>query len=496
MSRLMHLLAALGMTLLAGSPAMASEPGFDRTGWQTDYTLLKQALQRDYANLAWMGSTQSGVDLPALDRQTRRALAGAENDAQAEQALRDFVAGFHDGHFSFVQTLASAATDKAEEPRLPDFSAMDAAAGCAALGVDPNGQMGFSLPFESLPGFHLLSAGLDQPLHTGWVDLPHGPRIGLLRLVRFRATAYPGLCRQIWPQLRQDASEGDRQADLMDALVEAIAASLRGFTAAGVDLVIVDVGNDSGGNDSGDVLTRLFTAKPLHSAPLLVSQSATGNDYLDEQLGRLTDALEHHAPEPAARRLLRESIAAFQASKSSIADGYCDLSWVWNERRDWTRLPCRRLVAAGSSGGPLDYLPADAVSDLTIAHRLNWAQDVREHWGAWRGPLYVLTDNRTYSSAEMFTARLHDNGAARTVGMRTGGDGCGFMVDAPPLELPHSKLRLRMPNCVRLRADGSDEVAGIAPDLPVLPQQGESARARARRLLHTVATDWHSHAGN
>jgi len=73
--------------------------------------------------------------------------------------------------------------------------------------------------------------------------------------------------------------------------------------------------------------------------------------------------------------------------------------------------------------------------------------------------------------------------------VRTGGDGCGFMGDVPPLVLAHSRLRFRVPNCMRLRADGSDEVAGIAPDLPIAPTEGESDRARAARLLRTVAAE-------
>ncbi len=45
------------------------------------------------------------------------------------------------------------------------------------------------------------------------------------------------------------------------------------------------------------------------------------------------------------------------------------------------------------------------------------------------------------------------------------------------------------PNCTRLRADGSNEVAGVKPDLPVLPTEGENDRARAWRLLDTLASD-------
>jgi C-terminal processing protease CtpA/Prc len=109
--------------------------------------------------------------------------------------------------------------------------------------------------------------------------------------------------------------------------------------------------------------------------------------------------------------------------------------------------------------------------------------------GAWNGPVYLLTDSATASAAEMFAARMHDSGIARTVGVRTLGLGCGSMVENAPFTLPHSHLSFRIPNCVRLRADGSDEVAGIAPDLPVLPAAKESARARAARVLSVIGRE-------
>ena len=71
--------------------------------------------------------------------------------------------------------------------------------------------------------------------------------------------------------------------------------------------------------------------------------------------------------------------------------------------------------------------------------------------------------------------------------MRTMGLGCGFMAKAIPITLPNSKYVLTLPNCVRLRSDGTDEVAGIFPDDPVGPVPGESARARAARVLAIVA---------
>ena len=100
--------------------------------------------------------------------------------------------------------------------------------------------------------------------------------------------------------------------------------------------------------------------------------------------------------------------------------------------------------------------------------------------------MYVLTDGQTASSAEMFAAVMRDNGIARIVGSPTEGTGCGFMLAAEPFELPFSGLRFPIPNCVRLRADGSDEVAGIKPDFPVIPRRNEDARGRALRVLQSI----------
>ena len=89
----------------------------------------------------------------------------------------------------------------------------------------------------------------------------------------------------------------------------------------------------------------------------------------------------------------------------------------------------------------------------------------------------------------MFAAVMQDNRIAKLVGDRTDGDGCGFMTEGAPIVLRYSRLRFRTPNCLRLRADGANEEAGISPDLPVLPTEGESDRARGERALQVIAAD-------
>jgi hypothetical protein len=55
--------------------------------------------------------------------------------------------------------------------------------------------------------------------------------------------------------------------------------------------------------------------------------------------------------------------------------------------------------------------------------------------------------------------------------------------------MPHSRLRYRVPNCVRLRGDGRDEAAGIVPDIEVPGYEGEKEPERAARFLSVIAKD-------
>ena len=97
---------------------------------------------------------------------------------------------------------------------------------------------------------------------TGVIALADGHRLGLLRLHEFDALRYPGLCHRLWGQLRHADAVNDMRATLNDAWVAEIAATLRRFQQQGVDAVLVDVGTNPGGDDSGDTLARLHDSCP------------------------------------------------------------------------------------------------------------------------------------------------------------------------------------------------------------------------------------------
>ncbi len=78
---------------------------------------------------------------------------------------------------------------------------------------------------------------------------------------------------------------------------------------------------------------------------------------------------------------------------------------------------------------------------------------------------------------------LRDNGVALVIGERTFGAGCDYTNGGLPARLPHSGLIVHMPDCARLRLDGTNGIEGIAPDLPLewseLDGTGRSAALRA-----------------
>jgi C-terminal processing protease CtpA/Prc len=477
-------------------PCAAPAQEFDRQGWLSDYAVLKQTLERRYSNLAWFASPEGGVDLPAVDKHTLAQLQAATTDDDARAALVGFVRAFHDGHFSQLggdnPIGGGRPAQRAPAPTSPTFTRGDAATGCAAFGFVQSGPPQFSLPFEELAGFRLATDGIDTPFRSGVLEGGEGhARIGIVRIPVFEEEKTFAACVAVWNRSDLWTTEGTLDRDrLHDAVIaswyRAMADILQRFQRDSVAAVAVDVGNNSGGDDSGDIITRLFTTRALRSSTMLISQdSAAATAYFQEQIEALTDARKRDS----SSALVQETLRAFVTRRDSLDAARCPLHWVWTERRSWTSTGCKRLVPVGTSGGPIAYLAPNAVRDTAVAHELSWSTQVAPLWGSWSGRLYVITDGRTYSSAEMFTAVLRNNEAARTIGATTGGDGCGFIDSNGQVLLPHSRLRFRVPNCVRLRADGTDEVAGVSPDIPVLTTPGENPRARALRMMQALTSE-------
>jgi len=450
---------ASALCALALTAAAAAEPvrPFDPQPWLDDFAALKTGMEDRYANLAWFASPAGGVDLPALERQARKALAAADSDGEARRAIQDFVAALGDGHFSIRPDDPPAGAAHAE-PDAVTLNPEDPESGCAALGYGSRGRIEFSLPFESLPGFHLQADGITRTFRAGILPVRPGVQLGIVRISEFRETGTIWACLEGWRVLARAHKAIDAQSvedAAQDQWFREMSAILHGFSTAHVAAVIVDVGGNGGGDDLADWLPRLFTGRPVHSARMLVARSPAVAGYMDEELDGLRKPLPATADASAnlgARQAVDHAIAGFEAEKSALSAHACDMSWVWREQRPWQPdAPCSRLVDAGSAAGALDYLAPHSF-DTDIAKRIYWAAVADNYIGAWTGPVYVVTDGHSYSAAELFASSIQFNHIGKTLGQRTGGAGCGFVTETPPIVLPHSRMSIRAPNCVRLRA--------------------------------------------
>jgi hypothetical protein len=150
---------------------------------------------------------------------------------------------------------------------------------------------------------------------------------------------------------------------------------------------------------------------------------------------------------------------------------------------------CERLGRAGYSTGLIGAARAgnfNGREDWAV-HVFNPAQ-FPYHDGVWDGPLIVLVDQETWSAAEEFAAVLQDNRAAIIMGARTGGAGCGYTWGGTPTRLKNSGAILKLPDCVRFRADGSNEVRGILPDEVVALRADDGAQFRAKLVAEKLTS--------
>lgn len=163
----------------------------------------------------------------------------------------------------------------------------------------------------------------------------------------------------------------------------------------------------------------------------------------------------------------------------------CARESVWENRE-----PGCSLVATTPSLYPQSVLPyakPGSLPDTPSSRYLFYPSRYAYAEGVYTGQLMVLADRGTASSAEYFAAMLRDNGAATIIGEPTAGAGCGHTNRGIPTVLSNSGARVKIPDCVRLRADGSNEVAGITPDVLVPWRRNDSQYQRVKRVFDVLS---------
>lgn len=454
--------------------------------WWQDYAALKRALETGYANLEWQAAR---LDLRALDIRTQQALKQARNDDEAKRALRDFINAFGDRHLTLAEPERATAVNA---PRM--FKAEQTGAEvCQELGARLRAR-NFSLPLDKAAGFE--KAGTEQDVFAaGIIPLSNGKRYGVLRIPVFKPDGYWSPCSATWEEYRQQLREDCGGACvnrfgtyLANRLSAALTAQIKTLQARKIDGLLVDIGGNGGGSEWADIVARILAAKPLRAARLGFVRNAHWARLLEQRLKLIETDRQRRDLTGEQSKLLAQAAVTLRTLLDEARQP-CDSTDIWTTPPDKQRCSMLNRTPLFATG-LFDYATAGSLAGLSAAAILFQPQHYEYQEHVFTGRLVVLVDKGTASAAEQFAALLQDNQAALLVGEPTRGVGCGNVGGAAPVTLPHSRLRVLMPNCARYRKDGGNEIAGITPDLPW--QEKDDKTARVEKLLAALAGERHT----
>jgi len=449
--------------------ALLAAAAFDAQPWLDDFRQLTAEISAHYANLDWAVEHRR-MDLPKLREGIEARLRAATSEQEARAALQRFIDVFGDGHLTI------------EWPKPDPPSAMPPAPSlCARLGYRHSSSAG--IDFSQFAAFTPLGG---EPFPHGLLRLNRRRTVGVLRIALFSEHSSPEVCEEVVREMRLDAnapcdSSCADSIDLASAnrLTAEIDRRARELRSRGATAILVDITHNGGGSNWVEAPARVLSRVPL-SEPRLAFLK---HPHWTPQLERKLKDVEADLQAGRGPRALLEEVAARLRRGISATGESCDRSGVWvNGKLDCALLVSDVLFTAGLVAHARPGAFPGLASRTTLFHPLLYAYTE----SADRLPLYVIVDRQTWSAAEYFAAILQDNGAAVVAGELTGGAGCGYTDGGIPAVLPNSGAKVRMPDCVRLRKDGSDEVAGVTPDFLVPWAEWESPFTKADKLLRAL----------
>ena len=464
----------LGLLILAclGAVSAGVRPAH-REAWLEDYHQLRDHMAVAYANLDWM--IEAGkVDVVALDEATEGAIRRARTDREARKAIAGFLAAFHDGHVNIQgepphvvqRAMAKWAAWRGRPEGVRPARSWSGEQACDALGYS-DGDASWSLPFDDEVGYREL--GAIGPMR-GAVLTRGADTLGLVRFSLFSPHDARAACVRAWGSVRETLYLGpcgdECEQLLYDEVGDAMLATLRDWLvkmrSAGARTVLVDLAGNGGGSEWVDAAARMFAKGPLRAPRSTAVRHAHTAKWLAVHAAELDSASQWPGLHPELRDLLEQSRDRY-AELAELAREECDRREIWRDPSVAGQCP-GTLPPMMYTTGIVGWLPDSAFGGAPEAALLYGPAGKHTRGGAWTGKVVILVDRGTASAAEQFAATLRDNDRARLVGQHTLGAGCGYVNGGIPLTLRNSGLKIRMPNCARLRRNGDNEVFGLEPD--------------------------------
>lgn len=462
--------AVLAVPLLAAGAFAARPHTFDPAPYLADLRALEDSLARGYANLEWQVS-QAVVDPVALHQRTDSLIRHASSEGDAHAALAAFGAAFRDGHLRvsappsrLMTVLRSATTRRTDGPPLVSLRA---AAACGALGYTRERS---TSPLARHAGYRTLGTD-DAPFRTGVIVTDKEP-LGVIRIGALGYDRFASQCERVWPDVAMFDSAGFCASACEDALSlrvsNALLVELRTAIGlvrdAGATSLLVDLTGNGGGTNWTSAAARQFSARPLRAHGVGMIRHPHHERQFAEHRDALMRLRDSAATSDAAWRASIDTAIARTDILLAMTRTPCDRRAYFTAGA--TAVRCTQLTTGSYTSGILDYLsPAQHARPGAALLFGPAAFAYRE--GVWSGPLYLLVDRNTASASEEFVVLLKDEGAATVLGQRTYGAGCGYTNGGIGFTLPGSGMRVRMPDCARIRRNGRNEVSGIDVDVQV-----------------------------
>lgn len=473
----MRLAAVIMGAALVIAPSAAAQsnptqpPAFETAGWIADLEQVRQEMSTRYANLEW-AVTERQAPLGPLFAAGRQRLEAARSEAEAREVLDRLERYLGDGHVDVVWPRGErSAAPQAMSDQVGDRPP------CERLGFRA-GDRDSSAVARSLPGYRPLDG--DSGFEAGVVEV-EGRTVGVIRIALFSPQAHPAACAAALAELAPAGQPCDETcvAQLWNRAADRVTADfshrLRALAAAGATTLLVDIAGNGGGTEWVEAVVRTVTPVRLRSARIGFVRHPHWVEALAAGERRMREAA---IGQPLEDRARLEGYAAAYAAARAQAEQPCDPAPLFEGRP----LDCDWLGSGDLySTGPEAALDPTLIGKPWAAHVFTPLAFAFEP-GVWTGPLIVLVDGATASASEQFAAVLQDNQAAVIVGAPTRGAGCGHTRGGLDGVLRHSGATLRLPDCARFRADGSNEVSGIDPDVLIGFRENDGPARRVKRV--------------
>jgi len=470
MNRTLVLLAILVSTCAAQNVLSPSSSRFNSQAWLEDFRQILGEMASHYANLEWAVENRK-MDLPKLRSETEAKVRDARDDADARKGIENFLAAFGDGHLEIRWPGANSSANRTTEaPK--DI--------CARLGYDSPLRPG--LDFSAIPDFAEL-ADNSNLFPGGLLRVANGRSIGIIRIGLFTEHAFPQVCAKAALNLHltesakcDDKCEDELEVATANLLTVALVSRANALQSAGAGSLLIDITNNGGGSNWVDAVPRALSPIPLHDSRMAFIRHEHWTSQLEDRLRQVQTDIDSHKQAPISLNVAAATLRkAVEESRQP-----CDRTAVWVTGKLTCSLLVKNLLFVS---GILDYAAPGSLDSLVSREALFQPSRYAYSKKSDALPIAVIVDRNTWSAAEYFAAVLQDNHAGTILGEITGGAGCGYTNGGIPLTLKNSGAHLKMPDCVRLRADGSNEVNGVTPDVFLQWSGHDSNFQRVAKLL-------------